>query len=362
MFNCFRSTEGKFISACKDGDLTKAKSLLLSHQYIWKYHDSNNKSMLSYAVESGHYNIVEIILDASNGTTVNNYDLRGIAPLTIAISKGNFSIVKLLIKRGADETKTDNLNRTHYSDPTHLGSMAISPVQELRTLAYDLFIQQHNPISNFANATYDPLIDTYNTNREKESEFGVKLGLHCVKIYKEFDIVKKLEKRQSPLSSMSYLILIVAIAAFCVRWCFRINEDRRRNIYKSVSCYVADYFKSIYPQARTIDSLLSSSEEVALECLGVNLSEDLLSDHFLDIYELRNERYQLDIEAIRKQGGTLSSKTSNEFKSLAASFIADLKGASTSSQLANLQDISELIPRLFGELYCKCRMHFKILI
>jgi hypothetical protein len=361
MIELFRSTEGKFFSACKGGNLSVIRILLSKYPHINKVRDKDNRSGLSHAVENGSYSVVEKLIPYYDEDTINTYDKLGATPLAYAISKGNCSIIKLLIQNGADASRIDHINRTHYSDSTHRGSMAISPVEDIRKLAFEIFVIGHNPISDFLNIAPIPLVDTYNPDPENEAKFGVELGHYCFKICTRFSIVKSLFPNPTPSSLLSFLILVMTVSEHCVRWVLKISEERRKTIFFASNDCILECLQSIYPETKLRNSSLPDYWiSILVDFEGANPENDFMSDWFLKLYELRGEVYEQIIERIRQKGGSLSTKEPDEFKELAIAFVEHLHGKENQDNSQLVSQVQEIAPRLFGELSCKCRVHLKL--
>ena len=361
MLELFRSTEGKFFSACKGGNLNEICILLSKYPHINKVRDKDNRSGLSHGVENGCYSVVETLLPYYNEDTINAYDKHGATPLTYAILKGNYSIIKLLIQNGADASRSDHLNRTHYSDSTHRGSMAISPVEDIRKLAFEIFVIGHNPISDFLNIDPIPLVDTYNPDPENEAKFGCELGYYCFGICTKNSIFKDLFPNPTPSSLLSYMILVIAVSEYCVRWVFRISEDRRKTISYACNDIILERLQSLFPETKLGNCFLPDYWiSMLVDFESANPENDFMSDWFLKLYELRGEVYEQIIERIRQEGGRLSTKEPNEFKELAIAFVEHLRGKQNQDNGQLVSQVQEIAPRLFGELSCKCRVHLKI--
>lgn len=361
MLELFRSTEGKFFSACKGGNLSEISMFLSKYPHINKVRDKDNRSGLSHAVENGSYSVVEKLVPYYDEDTINAYDKRGATPLTYAISKGNYSIIKLLIQNGADASRIDHINRTHYSDSTHRGSMAISPVEDIRKLAFEIFVIDHNPISDFLSIDPIPLVDTYDPDPENEAKFGSELGHYCVEICTKFSIIKSLFPNPTPSSLLSCIILVMAVSEYCVRWVFRISENRRKTISYACNDIILERLQFLYPETKLSNSFLPDYWiSMLVDFEGANPENDFMSDWFLKLYELRAEVYEQIIERIRQEGGMLSTKEPNEFQELAIAFVEHLHGKENQDNSQLVSQVQEIAPRLFGELSCKCRVHLKI--
>ncbi len=361
MLGFLKSPENKFFSSCKEGNLFEINMLLSKHKFINKIRDKDNRSGLSHAVENGSYDVVEKLLPYYDQDTINQYDSRGATPLTYAVSKGNFSIIKLLIQNGADVSRTDNINRTPYSDNTHRGAMAISSVEDIRNLAYELFVVGHNPVSDFLNIKPIPLVDTYDPDSIKEAEFGSELGRYCIEIQSKLSIIKNLIPSHTPSSVVSCTILLMTISEYCVRWVFRISEDRRKIISDASCDTVLKSLQSLYPETKLNDSLIPDYWiSMLADFEGADPENDYMSDWFLSLYRLRGEVYEQIIERIRQDGGRLSTKEPYEFQELAGAFVDHLYGKDNRSNNQLVSQVQEILPRLFGELSCKCRIHHKL--
>ncbi len=70
------------------------------------------KNAIMLAVQSGHKDIVILLLDA--GADVNYKNERGVTPLLVAIERGDRDLVKLLLDRGASVSICDNKKATAF--------------------------------------------------------------------------------------------------------------------------------------------------------------------------------------------------------------------------------------------------------
>ena len=74
------------------------------------YHGRNNDTALHSAVDDGHRDVVEVLVDA--GADIEAQDSTGDTPLHVAGEKGELAILKMLLKAGARVCATDNTGDT----------------------------------------------------------------------------------------------------------------------------------------------------------------------------------------------------------------------------------------------------------
>jgi len=80
------------------------------------YNQMEENKILDIAVKKGYYNIVEILI--KYGANVNNYDnYNCMAPLNIAVERGYYDIVELLLKNGA---KMTDISSAVIESPIHI--------------------------------------------------------------------------------------------------------------------------------------------------------------------------------------------------------------------------------------------------
>ena len=85
-------------------DFLAALRVSLTHR------DKLGNSALYYAVNRGHVDAVEVLIE--KGSLINSENRRGITPLMIAASQGRAEIVQILLKSGVDTSKRDYTGRT----------------------------------------------------------------------------------------------------------------------------------------------------------------------------------------------------------------------------------------------------------
>ena len=83
------------------------------------YHGRNNDTALHSAVDDGHRDVVELLIDA--GADIEAQDSTGETPLHYACENGKLAILKMLLKAGADVCATDNRGTTCLMRAVHHG-------------------------------------------------------------------------------------------------------------------------------------------------------------------------------------------------------------------------------------------------
>lgn len=74
--------------------------------------DKEENNLLSVAVQSGYFEICELLI--KNGLPINCKNVMGNTPLHFAIAYKRNKIVQLLIDSGANESITNNRNKTPW--------------------------------------------------------------------------------------------------------------------------------------------------------------------------------------------------------------------------------------------------------
>ena len=74
--------------------------------------DKEENNLLSVAVQSGYFEICELLI--KNGLPINAKNAMGNTPLHFAIAYKRNKIVQLLIDSGANESITNNRNKTPW--------------------------------------------------------------------------------------------------------------------------------------------------------------------------------------------------------------------------------------------------------
>lgn len=126
--------------------------------------DKSDDRPLCIACKYGHYQVVELLLDAGAkmneilpGHFPDSENPPSDSPLCIASEKGHVAVVELLLKRGASPHETDRLNRdpliyaAHYGHPTVLEILlqysSLSHLVRFLDLFKDIGFAQLSPIS-----------------------------------------------------------------------------------------------------------------------------------------------------------------------------------------------------------------------
>lgn len=103
-----------FLEACKSGDINKVKRYVDNGMDVNLKYGGLGKTVLQSACESGHKNIIELLLDRGaniEGISNNNkYDSAQFpwSPLAISCQWKHEEVALLLLKRGADIESKDN--------------------------------------------------------------------------------------------------------------------------------------------------------------------------------------------------------------------------------------------------------------
>ena len=106
---------GDIHNAAKAGDLVKVKALLKDHPDLVFNKDNDGRSPLHWAANSGHKDVVELLL--TNKAEVNAKDNDGRSPLHWAASIGHKDMAELLLTNRAEVNATNNKGFTplHYA-------------------------------------------------------------------------------------------------------------------------------------------------------------------------------------------------------------------------------------------------------
>jgi len=96
----------------KDNNYYAFKNLFEQKKYNPDLKDSKGNTLLSLAVQSNSFNIVNYLLNI--GSFVNTQNNSDNTPLHYALSFHNFEIADMLIQRGADENLKNNMGKTPW--------------------------------------------------------------------------------------------------------------------------------------------------------------------------------------------------------------------------------------------------------
>ena len=106
-----QNTEALFFFI-KDNNYPAFKELFEKNKFEPDLKDLKGNSLLSLAVQSNSFSIVNYLLNA--GSFVNTQNNSDNTPLHYALSVHNFEIADMLIQRGADEKLRNNMGRTPW--------------------------------------------------------------------------------------------------------------------------------------------------------------------------------------------------------------------------------------------------------
>ena len=102
----------KIIFYVKDKNFSRFKELYEKYKIEPEVRDKDGNSLLSLAVQSNSFQIVNYLLNAgANPNTKNN---KNNTPLHYALTFHNYEIADILIRRGADENAINKLGATPW--------------------------------------------------------------------------------------------------------------------------------------------------------------------------------------------------------------------------------------------------------
>lgn len=127
------------VAAAQQGHADIIKSLLKAGAKVDKG-DEGQLTALNWACANEHWDVAELLLQ--NGANPNSYKSRNMytTPLMVVAEKGNAKILKLLIEKGADITKTDSYGRTALIRAAQEGQL--ETVKVLVDNNADIFIKE----------------------------------------------------------------------------------------------------------------------------------------------------------------------------------------------------------------------------
>ncbi|OJJ01824.1 hypothetical protein ASPVEDRAFT_192125 [Aspergillus versicolor CBS 583.65] len=117
-------------------DLDGTISELLKDGHNANAPDRNSRSLIYWAVEKGHFDVVKALLDS--GASANSKGPLGETLLAIPAEDGRIDLVRLLLSRGADPTLCDFHNRTPIHYAVSRGHYAITKLLLQESVAADL--------------------------------------------------------------------------------------------------------------------------------------------------------------------------------------------------------------------------------
>ncbi|WP_163337910.1 ankyrin repeat domain-containing protein [Desulfopila sp. IMCC35008] len=356
------SKEEKFWSACKKSDYWSIVSLLKNSPYLTVRTDRHGKHGLTYAVDAGDYQCVEAILESGRRIPINEYDKTASNPLSIAIKKRNLLIAKLLIEHGADVSQNDYLNITPVWDSSHRGAMERSGVGGFCDLAMNCFIEQNNPLTNQWGKINTPKVDTYNTNGTIERQFGMEMGKYCTWLSSYSGIFDDLNLRRLPNTDIVLRMLILAISEQCIQKVFHISDERVARISEPQAKEVFDNFIMANRMSLSIGDLnLPSNYYGALtNFYNYNIEDDLTYEFLFDLYELVNEVFRNSSKEIRQRWYLIQQGHAIDFMPITEAATNLLCQCYDYDENILKGGLSNKIPRLFGELQCKCKAHHSL--
>ncbi|XP_048249327.1 poly [ADP-ribose] polymerase tankyrase-1-like isoform X1 [Haliotis rufescens] len=113
----------ELFEACRNGDLSKVKKLVNSHNVNSKDTAGRKSTPLHFAAGFGRKDVVEHLLDC--GANVHAKDDGGLIPLHNACSFGHAEVVQLLLRQGADPNARDNWNYTPLHEAAIKGKLDV---------------------------------------------------------------------------------------------------------------------------------------------------------------------------------------------------------------------------------------------
>ncbi|XP_041368600.1 poly [ADP-ribose] polymerase tankyrase-1-like [Gigantopelta aegis] len=113
----------ELFEACRNGDLSKVKKLVDTHNVNAKDTAGRKSTPLHFAAGFGRKDVVDHLLDC--GANVHAKDDGGLIPLHNACSFGHAEVVQLLLRNGADPNARDNWNYTPLHEAAIKGKLDV---------------------------------------------------------------------------------------------------------------------------------------------------------------------------------------------------------------------------------------------
>jgi len=129
-----------FLKFVNDGDETKLRRMLSNNWRLVNTSDHFGNTPLMIAVDKGHYKIINMLLDS--GADIDNANKTGQTSLMIATANNYTRIVEILMFMGADVNKTNNDGMTSLNIAASKGNSKI--VKMLLELGADINKKNRN--------------------------------------------------------------------------------------------------------------------------------------------------------------------------------------------------------------------------
>lgn len=154
--------EFPFYSAISNNDVNLVR-LMVEEGVCLNISNCFGDSPLLHACFKEKYDIVEYFLkvDASN---VNKQNIGGYTPLFVAAGQGNYGIVDLLLRNGADANIRDHYGRTPVFESTYYGTTSVIHCKESRRKQKSYFNITRLLLENPYGVKADPNISIFDWN------------------------------------------------------------------------------------------------------------------------------------------------------------------------------------------------------